>query len=133
MSKEDAVNLCKIAVKAGASGIIATNTTIDYSLTPNAKDFGGISGELLKEKSFEIFEAISKELFGKTVLISAGGIDSAEEAYRRIKAGASLVQIYSALIYKGPSLVGDINKGLIKLMKKDGYSTIYEAIGADRK
>ena len=133
MSTEDAVNLCKTSVKAGASGIIATNTTIDYSLTPNAKDFGGISGELLKEKSFEIFEAISKELFGKTVLISAGGIDSTEEAYRRIKAGASLVQVYSALIYKGPSLVSDINKGLIKLMKKDGFNTIYEAIGADRK
>jgi len=133
MSSDDAVNLCKTAVKAGASGIIATNTTIDYSLTPNAKDFGGISGELLKEKSFEIFEAISKELFGKTVLISAGGIDSAEEAYRRIKAGASLVQVYSALIYKGPSLVRDINKGLIMLMKKDGFKSIYEAIGADRK
>jgi len=133
MSKKDAVNLCKIAVDAGASGIIATNTTIDYSLTANAKDFGGISGELLKEKSFEIFDAIAKELFGKTVLISAGGIDSAEEAYRRIRAGASLVQVYSALIYKGPSLAGDINRGLVKLIKKDGFSSIYEAIGADRK
>jgi len=133
MSKEDAVSLCNIAVDAGASGIIATNTTIDYSLTPNAKDFGGISGELLKDKSFEIFDAIAKELFGKTVLISAGGIDSAEEAYRRIRAGASLIQIYSALIYKGPSLVGNINRDLSKLIKKDGFKSIYEAIGADRK
>ncbi len=133
MSKEDAINLCKTAVESGAGGIIATNTTIDYSLTPNAKDFGGISGELLKEKSFELFDAIADELFGKTVLISAGGIDSAKEAYRRIKTGASLVQIYTALIYKGPSLVGEINKELIKLMKKDGFNSIYEAIGADRK
>jgi len=133
ISKEDAVNLSKIAVDAGANGIVATNTTIDYSLTPNAKDFGGISGELLKEKSFEIFEAIAKELFGKTVLISAGGIDSPKEAYKRIKAGASLVQIYTSLIYKGPSLVGDINRGLVKLIKKDGFNSIYEAIGADRK
>jgi len=133
MSKEDAVNLSKIAVDAGANGIVATNTTIDYSLTPNAKDFGGISGELLKEKSFEIFEAIAKELFGKTVLISAGGIDSPKEAYKRIKAGASLVQIYTSLIYKGPSLAGDINRGLLKLIKKDGFNSIYKAIGADRK
>jgi len=81
----------------------------------------------------KFFDAIAKELFGKTVLISAGGIDSAEEAYRRIRAGASLVQVYSALIYKGPSLAGDINRGLVKLIKKDGFNSIYEAIGADRK
>lgn len=133
MEAKDAVALCKTAVKAGASGIIATNTTIDYSLSKEPKDFGGISGELLKEKSFKLFDEIAKELFGETVLISAGGIDSAQEAYRRVKAGASLVQIYTSLIYKGPSLVGDINRGLIKLIKKDGYSSIYEAIGADRK
>jgi len=133
IEKEDAINLCKTAVEAGANGIIATNTTIDYSLTPNAKDFGGISGELLKKKSFELFQAIAKELFGKTVLISVGGIDSAEEAYKRIKAGANLVQIYTSLIYKGPSLVRDINLGLVKLIKKDGFNSIYEAIGADLK
>ncbi len=133
MEAEDAIRISKVAVREGASGIIATNTTIDYSLTPNAKDFGGISGELLKEKSFEIFDAIAKELFGKCVLISAGGISDANEAYRRIKAGASLVQIYTALIYEGPSLIGKINRDLIKLIKKDGYSSINEAIGADRK
>lgn len=131
MQESDAVNLCKVAVDAGASGIIATNTTIDYSLTPHAKDFGGISGALLKEKSFKIFAAIAKELYGKTLLISVGGIDDAQDAYRRIKAGASLIQIYSALIYKGPSLVAQINRGLIKLLKRDGYSSISEAVGAD--
>ena len=133
MEKEDAVNLAKFAVEAGADGIIATNTTIDYALTSYAKNFGGISGALLKEKSFEIFEALAKELYGKTVLISVGGIDSAQEVYRRIKAGASLVQIYTALIYKGPSLIGEINRQLIYLIKKDGYNSITEAIGADRK
>ena len=132
MQKDDAVNLAKYAVEAGADGIIATNTTIDYSLTPNAKDFGGISGELLKEKSFEIFEAIAKELFGKTILISVGGIDTAEEVYRRIKTGASLVQIYTSLIYQGPMLVGRINQNLIHLLKKDGYSNISQAVGANR-
>jgi len=132
MSTTQAIELCKIAVEAGADGIIATNTTIDYSLTPHAKDFGGISGELLKEKSFEIFDAIAKELYGKTLLISVGGISDAKEAYRRIKAGASLLQIYSALIYKGPSLIRDINSELIKLLKADGFKHISEAIGANR-
>jgi dihydroorotate dehydrogenase len=133
LEAKEAIDICKIAVNAGASGIIATNTTIDYSLTPNAKDFGGISGKLLKEKSFNLFKEIAKELFGQTVLISVGGIDSANEAYKRIKAGASLVQIYSALIFKGPSLIRDINQELIKLIKKDGFNSINEAIGADLK
>jgi len=133
MEAKDAIDICKVAVDSGASGIIATNTTIDYSLTRKAKDFGGISGELLKEKSFKLFDAIASELFGETVLISVGGISDANEAYKRIKAGASLVQIYTALIYKGPSLVGKINRELVKFIRKDGYSSIYEAIGANRK
>jgi len=133
MEAKDAIILCKTAIKYGASGIIATNTTIDYSLTSHAKKFGGISGELLKEKSYTLFKALGEELYGKTLLISVGGIDSAEEAYRRIKAGASLVQVYSMLIYKGPKLIKEINEGIITLLKKDGYSHISEAIGADWK
>jgi len=133
MEAEDAITLCKTAVNAGAAGIIATNTTIDYSLTEHAKDFGGISGALLTEKSYELFKAIGKELYGKTLLISVGGIDSAEEAYKRIQAGASLVQVYSMLIYKGPGLIKEINEGLVKLLQADGYSHISEAIGADWK
>jgi len=133
MTPEDAVALTKLAVEKGADGIIATNTTIDYSLVENPADIGGLSGAVLKQKSFEIFEAIAKELFGKTILISVGGIDSAQEAYKRIKAGASLIQIYSALVFHGPDLIRDINKELIQLLKADGYANITEAIGADRK
>ena len=133
MTASDAIALCQTAIDAGAAGIIATNTTIDYSLTPNAKDFGGISGELVREKSYELFRELGRELHDKTLLISVGGIGSAEEAYKRIKAGASLVQVYSMLVYKGPSLVGDINRGLVELLKADGYSHISEAIGADWK
>ena len=135
MEAEDAITLCKVAVDAGAAGIIATNTTIDYSLTdsPLKRSFGGISGALLTEKSYQLFRAIGKELYGKTMLISVGGIDSAEEAYRRIKAGASLVQVYSMLVYRGPELIKEINEGLIKLLKQDGYTHISEAIGADWK
>ncbi len=133
MSNDDAIALCQVAIDAGASGIIATNTTIDYSLTPHAKNFGGISGELLKEKSRTLFKALGKEFYGKTVLISVGGIDSAHEAYERIKDGASLIQVYSMLIFKGPSLAKNINTGLIELLKKDGYTHISQAIGANCK
>jgi len=133
MTVEDAVALTTLAVEKGADGIIATNTTIDYSLVKNPKDIGGLSGAVLKEKSFKIFEAIAKELYGKTILISVGGIDSAEEAYRRIKAGASLVQILSGLVFHGPDMIMNINKELIKLLKADGYTNITQAIGVDRK
>ncbi len=133
MALEDAVTLTTMAVKKGADGIIATNTTTDYSLVKHPKEIGGISGAVLKHKSFEIFEAIAKELYGKTILISVGGIDSAEEAYKRIKAGASLVQILSGLIFHGPEMIKDINLELVKLLQADGYTNITQAIGVDRK
>ena len=134
MSEKSAVELSRFAVESGASGIIATNTTVDYSLISDPQKFGGgLSGKVLKEQSFKIFEAIAKELYGKAVLISVGGIDSPEEAYRRLKAGASLVQVYSALVFQGPALTKNINKGLLKFMKRDGYSNISEVIGLDRR
>ncbi len=131
MTPDQAIELSKVALNSGASGIIATNTTIDYSLTPRAKDFGGISGKLLKEKSFTLFKELAKETFGEGVLISVGGIDSADEAYKRILAGANLIQIYSMLIYKGPKLIKDINEGLIKRLKADGFKNIIDAVGAN--
>lgn len=133
MSEDQAIALCSHAVESGADGIIATNTTIDYSLVSEPEEVGGLSGEVLRERSFYIFDAIARELFGKTTLISVGGISTPEEAYRRIRAGASLVQIYSGLVFKGPELVEEINSGLIDLIAQDGFSSITEAIGADRR
>ncbi len=133
MEAEDAITLCTTAVNAGAAGIIATNTTIDYSLTPRAKDFGGISGALLREKSYQLFRALGEALHDKTILISVGGIEDADDAYRRIKAGASLIQVYSMLIYNGPKMIKEINQGIIELLKADGYEHISQAIGAEWK
>ncbi len=133
MNSNQAVELTSLAVECGASGIIATNTTTDYSLVKNPKSFGGLSGEVLTNKSFEIFKAISKELFGKTILISVGGISSAEEAYKRIKYGASLIQLYTGLVFKGPELIKEINLKLTELLKADGYANITDAIGVDIK
>lgn len=130
---KDAIHICNVALDNGAGGIIATNTTIDYSLLPNAQSFGGISGKVLEPKSSAFFEELAKEFYGKTTLISNGGIDSAEIAYKRIKAGASLVQTYSAFIFKGPKLNRDISNGVLELMDRDGFTHISEAIGADRK
>ncbi|HEX5622950.1 MAG TPA: quinone-dependent dihydroorotate dehydrogenase [Sulfuricurvum sp.] len=133
MSEDQAVALCAHAVASGADGIIATNTTVDYTLVNDPEEIGGLSGEVLRERSFYIFDAIARELFGKTTLISVGGISTPEEAYRRIRAGASLVQLYSSLIFKGPEVVEEINSGLIDLLAQDGYTSISQAIGADRQ
>ena len=127
------LDLAQTAVGAGADGIIATNTTTDYSLIPGVRPVGGLSGKVLREKSFHVLNALAKKLFGKTILISVGGIDSGLEAYQRIKEGASLVQIYSGLIYKGPGLVRKINKEILELLDKDGFNNITEAVGANQK
>ncbi|RDU61404.1 dihydroorotate dehydrogenase (quinone) [Helicobacter sp. MIT 14-3879] len=128
--------VCQKAIECGVNGIIATNTTIDYSVIANPiqKDginVGGISGRALCEKSREVFRILAKHFFGKTTLISLGGISDSNEAYTRIKMGASLVQIMSALIYQGPSLVARINKELHEKLIADGFSNITEAIGKE--
>lgn len=133
MEEKQAINLSQNAVNAGASGIIINNTSIDYSLIQNRRNFGGLSGKLIRQKSRKMFKAVADELFGSTVLISCGGIDSAKEAYLRIKMGASLIQIYTAFIFKGPSICKEINQGLAELLRQDGFSNIKEAIGVDVK
>ena len=109
---EGTVSLCNAAVEHGASGIIATNTSVDYSLYAGAKDFGGLSGSVIREKSFEVFRAIAAELRGKAALISVGGVDSPAEAQRRFDAGADLVQLYTGLIYGGPGFPSRIGRGI---------------------
>lgn len=129
MSVDSMLGVCFSAVENGASGIIATNTTIDYALLKGARDFGGLSGEVLRKKSREVFQILSENLFGKTTLISVGGIADGSEAYERIKLGASLVQIYSGMIFEGPSIVRDINEEILEFLREDGFKNITEAVG----
>ena len=126
-------NLANLSVENKADGIIVTNTTVNYDLVNSPIKKGGISGKPLAKRSYEVLQIVAKEVFSKVPIISVGGIDSAQEAYKRIKAGASLLQIYTAIVYKGPFVARDINLGLIELLKKDGFSHISEAVGADLK
>ncbi len=127
MDKDEMLKVVEMSVKSGASGIIATNTTIDYTLVQNPKQSGGISGAALKQKSKEILRILSESFFGKIALISVGGIDSPQEAYERIKLGASLVQVYSGLVFQGPSLCKNINEGLLQCIQADGFTHLHEA------
>lgn len=134
LSIESALSLVECAIDNGAKGIIATNTTLDYSLVVNSKEKGGISGKVLAPKAREMLKQIALTLKAskcKTTLISVGGITNAQEAYTRIRLGANLVQVFSAMIFEGPSLVKNINKGLKEYLERDGFNHISEAIGVD--
>jgi dihydroorotate dehydrogenase len=116
-------------------GIITTNTTLEReNLRSKYKDEqGGLSGRPLFIKSTKILAQFSKETKGQVPLIGVGGISSAEDAYIKIKAGASIVQLYSALIYNGFSLVEKIFSELDQIIKNDGYKNISEAIGIEKE
>ncbi|MBX7490487.1 dihydroorotate dehydrogenase (quinone) [Helicobacter turcicus] len=134
LSIDSALNLVECAMDFGAKGIIATNTTLDYSLVANPKEKGGISGKVLAPKSREMLKQIALTLKAKkrkATLISVGGIADAKEAYLRIRLGASLVQVFSAMIFKGPSLVKCINRDLKDHLERDGFNHISEAVGVD--
>ncbi len=126
-----AVALALAAVDAGAAGVVASNTTIDYSLLPGSREVGGLSGRVLRERSYRQLQALAPALAGRAVLVSAGGIDSGAEAYRRLRAGASLVQLYTALVYEGPGLARRINRELLALLERDGFRGVSEVVGAD--
>ena len=112
-------------------GLIVSNTTISRPplASRHAGEGGGLSGAPLKDLAQQRLADFRSATGGAMPLIAAGGIATAEDAYARIRAGASLVQLYSALVYEGPGLARRINKGLIKLLERDGFVTIGQAVG----
>jgi dihydroorotate dehydrogenase len=94
---------------------------------------GGISGKPVQALSDEQIRYIYRRTAGKYTIIGVGGIFSAEDAYRKIKLGASLVQLITGMIFRGPQLIGEVNRGLVELLKRDGYRSITEAVGADNR
>lgn len=118
---------------SGVSGVIATNTTLsrDGLTDVAAKETGGLSGKPLTRRSTEIIRMIYRATEGKLPIIGCGGIFSDVDAYEKIRAGASLVEIYTALIYEGPEINRAINSGIRELLRKDGYTHISQAVGSD--
>jgi dihydroorotate dehydrogenase len=131
LDDREAVDVAAAGLEAGAAGIVITNTTIDYSLLPGVERRGGLSGRVLRQRSFEMLKLVAHEVGRQGTLISVGGIESAEDVYARLKAGASLVQLYTAMIYEGPGLVGRILEELVALMEADGVRSVDEVVGAD--
>ena len=121
-----------VATNNDIAAIILTNTTNgnrDNLRSEIKKEKGGLSGKPLQEISTNMIKKFYKQLNGKIPIIGVGGVDSGKSAYEKIIAGASLLQLYTGFIYKGPSVAKDIKKGLIQILKAEGLNNIKEAIG----
>ncbi len=129
----DIDDIVRVSLDRRIDGLIVSNTTISRPalLSRHATESGGLSGEPLRELAHQRLRDFRKSSGGKIPLIGVGGIASAAHAYARIRAGASLIQIYSALVYEGPGLAAKINNGLGALLKRDGFATIADAVGSD--
>lgn len=127
--------IAQVALDTGLDAVIATNTTLDRTGLNSAHsgEAGGLSGKPLFDKSTRVLARLSQLTEGRIPLIGVGGIDSAESAYAKIRAGASAVQLYSALVYHGFSLVADVARGLDTLLQRDGFSNVAEAVGTGRE
>ena len=129
--------LVQICLRHGVDGFITSNTASDrYGLATSSSDLdrignGGLSGRPLATRALELTRHLYRTTEGRVPIIGVGGIDSAEAAYERIRAGASLVEIYTGLVYQGPGLVGQIHQGLIHQLDRDGIGTLAEAVGCD--
>ena len=136
LTDEDKADIAAVILAEGVNGLIATNTTIERSLElrdPQAAETGGLSGKPLFDSSTRVLSDMYRLTGGEIPLIGVGGIDSTETAYAKIRAGASLVQLYSAMVYEGPGIVRDIVRGLAQRLCTDGYSSITDAVGADHR
>jgi dihydroorotate dehydrogenase len=134
LTPDELAQIAEVAVASGLSGIIATNTTVSREGLRSAHrdQAGGLSGTPLFEKSTRLLAQLSQVTDAKLPLIGVGGVASAEDAYAKIRAGASAVQLYTALVYQGLSLAPRIARGLDDLLARDGFANVSDAVGTGR-
>ncbi len=136
LADDDVLAVADLAEKLGLAGIVATNTTIARSGLTSAKDaveragVGGLSGAPLKERSLEVLRLLRGRVGDRLTLVSVGGIESDHDAWQRILAGASLVQLYTGFVYGGPDTPGRIARGLLVRARAEGFARVQDAIGA---
>jgi dihydroorotate dehydrogenase len=133
LTDAEIADVADVANQAGVAAIIATNTTLDRAglQSPHRDEMGGLSGAPLFEKSTRVLARLST--LTDIPLVGVGGIGSAEDAYAKICAGASAVQLYTALVYGGLSLAADIARGLDQLLARDGFASVADAVGTKRE
>lgn len=132
LTGEEIAEIAEVAQAAGIAGIIATNTTLDRTGLhgPQAQEKGGLSGQPLFEKSTRVLAQLSA--LTDLPIIGVGGVSTADQAYQKIRAGACAVQLYTALVYGGLSLVDEMARGLDALLLRDGFASLADAVGSGR-
>lgn len=125
LSLEQLHCIAEVAKKHGVDGLIVSNLTKKHDLGK-----GGLGGKAVANGAMKHLVYLAKTFPGEFVLVSCGGLFTAEDVYERIKHGASLVQLITGMVYKGPQLIGEINRDLARLLKRDGFGNVSEAVGS---
>ncbi len=134
LAEADLIDVAGVAREQQIDGLVVSNTTVrrpESLKSRHRSETGGLSGAPLKPFALESLRAMYRLTEGRVPLVGVGGIASGADAYERIRAGASLVQLYTALVYQGPALVGCIKRELAALLRRDGFSSVGAAVGAD--
>jgi dihydroorotate dehydrogenase len=131
LERADIDAIARTSIDRGVDALIVSNTTISRPMlrSRHRGEVGGLSGAPLKALALERLRDFRRATDGTLPLIAAGGIENGVDAFERIRAGASLVQLYSALVYRGPGLAGEINRELKRLLARDGFTSVAEAVG----
>ena len=134
LGHDELAELAQVAQTAGVDAIIATNTTLSREglQSVHKTQAGGLSGAPLFEKSTRILAQVSQLTQGRIPLIGVGGVGNAEQAYEKIRAGASAVQLYTAMVFGGLGLAAEIARGLDRLLERDGFDSVAQAVGSGR-
>ncbi len=138
LSEEELDGILNVSARHKIAGFICTNLTKKRAGNPkitdsNVPEKGGISGKAIEEISNKFIADVYRKTGGRYVIMGVGGITSAEGAYKKIRLGASLLQLITGMIFDGPGVISEINRGLVKLLRRDGFKNISEAVGADHR
>ncbi|XP_027009023.2 dihydroorotate dehydrogenase (quinone), mitochondrial isoform X1 [Tachysurus fulvidraco] len=136
LSQQDKQDIAEVITELGVDGLIVSNTTVSRPETlqdNNRNETGGLSGQPLKELSTRTVREMYSLTRGKVPIVGVGGVASGQDALDKIRAGASLVQLYTALVYQGPPIVTKIKRELHELLTEQGFSSVSEAVGADHR
>ncbi len=134
LTREDCEDIAQLTIEGPVSGLIVSNTTIERPETlksPSRKETGGLSGKPLFDRSTKLLSEMYRLTGGQLPLIGVGGISSGRDAYEKIRAGASLFQLYTGFVYQGPLLIERIKGELTSLLREDGFDKVESAVGAD--
>ncbi|XP_012585875.1 PREDICTED: dihydroorotate dehydrogenase (quinone), mitochondrial isoform X2 [Condylura cristata] len=136
LSVQDQEDIAGVVIELGIDGLIVTNTTVSRPASLQAalrSEMGGLSGKPLQDLSTKTIRQMYTLTQGRVPIIGVGGISSGQDALEKIRAGASLVQLYTALTYQGPPVVGRVKRELEALLKEQGFTSVTDAIGADHR